>query len=296
MKMKKSLSILATAAGLALAARSGAAPLRVGASLPDLASIAHYLGGDKVEVFSVAKAGSNPHQVEVLPSYMIKVSRAALYLKVGMSLDQWADAIVEGSRNNSLITVDCSQGISVLDKPTGKVDASLGDVHPQGNPHYWLDPANGVVVAGNILEGLKKVDAGNAGFYQANFEKFKTESEAKIKGWKAAMAPLKGEKIITYHSSWAYLADAFGLIVAEHVEPFPGIPPSGSHLAKLVEDIKSNHIKLLLQEPYFKDDAPQFLARQTGIKVVKAPPSCEGTGPQDYWNHFDDLVKKIMGT
>jgi zinc/manganese transport system substrate-binding protein len=292
--MKKPLSILA-AAGLALGYRAVAAPLRVAASIPDLASITRYLGGDKVEVFSISKASSNPHQVEVLPSYMIKVSRAALYLKVGMSLDQWADAIIEGSRNNSLIAVDCSQGIAALEKPAGKIDASLGDVHPQGNPHYWLNPANGIVAAGNILEGLKKADAANAGFYAANFEKFKAETETRIKGWQAKMAPRKGENIITYHSSWAYFADAFGLVVVQHVEPFPGIPPSGSHLAKLVEEIKAKRITLLLQEPYFKDDAPQFLARQTGIKVVKAPPSCEGAGPEDYWKHFDDLIAQITG-
>jgi zinc/manganese transport system substrate-binding protein len=293
MNMKK-LSSLAAAVALAAGA-AGAAPLRIGASIPDLASIAAYLGGDKVEVFSVAKASSNPHQVEVLPSYMIKVSRAALYLKVGMSLDQWADAIVEGSRNNSLVIEDCSQGIPVLDKPTGKVDASLGDVHPQGNPHYWLNPANAAVIAGNILEGLKKADAGNAGLYEANFQKFKTENDAKLKGWLEKMAPMKGQSILTYHSSWAYFADAFSLPILDHVEPFPGIPPSGAHLAKLVDEIKSHKVTLLLQEPYFKDDAPQFLARQTGIKVVKAPPSCEGNGPGDYWKHFDDIVGKITG-
>jgi zinc/manganese transport system substrate-binding protein len=295
MKMKNSSSLL-TAAAFALAVLpASAAKVRIGASIPDLASIARYLGGDKVEVFAIAKANSNPHQVEVLPSYMIKVSRAALYLKVGMSLDQWADAIIDGARANALVVKDCSNGVHVLEKPDGKVDASMGDVHPQGNPHYWLEPANGVVAAGNILEGLKQVDAGNAAVYEANFQKFKSEAEARDKAWKEKLAAWKGRKIITYHSSWAYLADNFGMLVADHVEPFPGIPPSGGHLAKLVEEIKADHIGLLLQEPYFKDDAPQFLARQTGIKVVKAPPSCEGIEAGDYFKHFDDIVAKIAG-
>jgi len=148
--MKKYLFALVMAA-LAGAAPCAAAPLKIAAALPDLGAIASYIGGDKVEVFSIGRNSANPHAVEVLPSYMIKVSRAALYLKVGLALDQWSDAIIDGSRNGKLLTVDCSAGVAALQKPAGKVDASMGDVHPEGNPHYWLDPANGVIIAGNVL-------------------------------------------------------------------------------------------------------------------------------------------------
>jgi len=269
-----------------------AAQLKIAASVPDLASIASYIGGDKVETFSIARGNDNPHFVEVLPSYMIKVSKAALYLKVGLSLDQWADDIIQGSRNSKLVIVDCSADISVLEKP-GKADAILGDVHPQGNPHYWLDPSNGLIIGQNILNALKKYDPENSSYYQANFNNFKKEAENRIKSWKEKMKAFNEQKIISYHSSWVYFATAFDLHIAGNVEPLPGIPPTGKHLSELINLIKSNNIKILLQEPYFPDQSPKFLQRQTGIKIFKFAPSCAGSGKDDYLKHFDDMISQI---
>lgn len=262
------------------------------AALPDHGSIAAYIGGDKVEVSSIAKANSNPHSVEVFPSYMAKVSQAALYLKSGLGLDQWSEAIIDGSRNNKLAVVDCSKGIVVLEKPA-HVDASMGDVHPFGNPHYWLDPRNGIIIGQSIVSGLKAVDPSNETLYESNFARFKTECENKFSEWQSAMKPLDGSKIITYHSSWAYFADAFHLTIIEHVEPFPGIPPTGKHLAQLVELIKKENVTFVLQEPYFPGDAPKFLNKQTGVKVFKFAPSCADVNPDSYLNHFDDIVKQL---
>jgi len=162
------------------------AVIKIAAAIPDLGSIASYLGGDKVEVFSIAKSNANMHTVEVLPSYMIKVSRAKLYLKVGLALDQWSDEIANGSRNNELMMVDCSNGVSVLEKPSGSAAdlGKLGDVHPFGNPHYWLDPSNGMIIASNILAALKKADPDNAEYYQKNFDAFKQETAKRLVGWK----------------------------------------------------------------------------------------------------------------
>ena len=213
---------------------SFAAPIRIVAALPDLGSIASYIGGDKVAVSAIARANSNPHSVEVFPSYMAQVSKASIYLKCGLGLDQWSDAIIDGSRNNKIIAVDCSEGIAVLEKPIGKVDASLGDVHAFGNPHYWLDPENGIVIAQNIAAILQKVDPVNAAYYSSRLVQFRKECLDKISGWKEKLKSLRGAKIMTYHSSWAYFADAFGFSIVAKVEPFPGIPPSGNHLAKLV--------------------------------------------------------------
>ena len=271
------------------------AAIKVVASLPDLGSIAAYIGGDKVEVSSIARANANPHSVEVFPSYMAKVARAALYLKCGLALDQWADAIIDGSRNNHLVIIDCSAGIDVLDKPAGKVDASKGDVHPYGNPHYWLNPANSTVIAQNVLEGLCKIDPANADVYRANLEKFKADCGLKITLWKERLKPLRGKNIISYHSSWAYFADAFGLTIAAMVEPFPGIPPTGKHLAELVDLIKRDNSVFIIQEPYFSDDAPKFLFRQTGIKVFKFAPACSGVQPTSYFDHFEDIINQING-
>ena len=292
--MKKYLLALALVV-FAGALPSAAAPLKVAAALPDLGSIAAYLGGDKVEVFAIGKNNANPHAVEVLPSYMIRVSRAAIYLKVGLALDQWSDAIIDGSRNNKLLVVDCSNGVPVLQKPNGKVTAAMGDVHPEGNPHYWLDPANGLVIADNVLAGLKKADPANAEYYDKNYAGFKAELEKRTAGWKTALAKVSGQKIISYHSSWIYFAAAFNLTIAGNVEPLPGIPPTAKHLAELVELIKRDGISMLLQEMYFPDDAPKFLARQTGIKIFKFSPSCDNVKPDSYFKHFDEIIAQMQG-
>jgi zinc/manganese transport system substrate-binding protein len=296
MNMKKTM-IPKTIGALILASLLGAAPasakIKLAASLTDLASIAAYVGGDEVEVFSIAKANSNPHFVEVLPSYMIKVSRVAVYLKAGLALDQWADAIIEGSRNGKLDVVDCSIGVDVLEKPTGKVDASMGDVHPQGNPHYWLDPANGSLIAGHVRDALTKADPSHAALFEANTKKFQEGNDKKIAEWKARMAPLKGTAIVTYHSSWVYFAKAYDLRIVGMVEPFPGIPPTAKHLQELVDRIKAEKAKILIQEPYYGDADPKFLERQTGIKVYRFTPSCVGTGPDDYFKHFDAMTDAL---
>lgn len=272
-----------------------AAPVKIAAALPDLGSIAAYIGGDKVDVFTIGRNNANPHAVEVLPSYMIKVSRAAIYLKVGLALDQWSDAIIDGSRNSRLIVADCSAGIMPLQKPAGKVDASMGDVHPEGNPHYWLDPANGAVIAGNVLAALKKADPVNSDYYEKNYSRFKAELDKRLAGWKAALSGLAGQKVISYHSSWIYFTTAFNLAIAGNVEPLPGIPPTAKHLAELVDTIKRDHISILLQESYFPDDAPKFLARQTGIKVFNLTPSCDSVKADSYLAHFDELISKLQG-
>ena len=292
--MMKRLVLLITAT-LTGAVPAYAGPVKIAAALPDIGSIASYIGGEKVEVFSIGKSNSNPHAVEVLPSYMIKVSRAAIYLKVGLALDQWSDAIIDGSRNSRLLTVDCSNGIVPLQKPIGKVDASMGDIHPDGNPHYWLDPTNGLIVANNVVAALKRADPSNSHYYDKNYERFKEEAGKHIAAWKSRLAKVSGQKVITYHSSWIYFTSAFNLAIAGTVEPLPGIPPTAKHLAELVEIIKRDGISILLQESYFPDDAPKFLARQTGIKIFKFSPSCADVKPDSYFRHFEEIVAQIEG-
>lgn len=278
------------------------AKVKVAASIPDIASIAAYIGGDEVEAFSIAKAGANPHFVEVLPSYMIKVARASVYLKVGLGLDAWSRDILEGSRNSGILVMDCGgsgeaglPSIQVLDKPTGKVDASQGDVHPQGNPHYWLDPANGPVIAARIAYALSKADPAHAQLFAANAKRFEAECAKRTAEWQSRMAPLKGAAIVTYHSSWAYFAKAFGLRIIGQVEPFPGIPPSAKHLHGLVERIKSEKAAVLIQEPYFGDADAKFLQRQASMRVFRFTPSCDGAGPEDWFRHFDTMTAALSG-
>ena len=155
------------------------AKVKVVASTTDLASIAEFIGGENIDVESISIGTSDPHYVEVLPSYMMKVARADVYLKVGMDLDRWANQIIDGSRNGKLVVVDCSQQIEPLQRPTTKVDASMGDVHPQGNPHYWLDPNNGIVIAEMITNALAEVDGENFVFYAGRLEVFRKTCEEK---------------------------------------------------------------------------------------------------------------------
>lgn len=269
------------------------AKIRIAASIPDLASIAASVGGAEVETFSIAKAGGNPHFVEVLPSHMIRVVRARLYVKAGLGLDPWADAILEGSRNNAVTVVDASAGVPVLEKPAGKVDASRGDVHPQGNPHYWLDPANGIRVAETIRDALQAADPAHAPLYEENAAKFRADAETRIREWKTRMEPLAGAPIVTYHSSWVYFTQAFGLRVVAHVEPFPGIPPTARHLQELVDAIQSSGAKILLQEPYYPDKDPRFLERKTGIRAYRFTPSCRNGDAGEYLAHFDAMVAAL---
>ena len=269
------------------------AKVKVAASLPDLASIASYIGGDRVETFAIARNTSDPHSVEVLPTYMVRVSRADVYLKVGLALDQWADQIIDGARNSGIKVVDCSVGISVLEKPTGKIDASMGDVHPDGNPHYWLDPENGVVIAQTISNALAAVDPAGATVYAANLDKFKADLAQRLPEWKAAASSIANRNIITYHSSWPYFTHAFDFNIVAKIEPVPGIPPTASHLAELLDVIRQDYVKIVIQEPYFADDAANYLARQTSVKVFKLPPSCTGSDAAAYFEHFQQIFDAL---
>lgn len=280
---------------LALAGTPAAAKLRVAASINDLASIAASVGGDQVEVFAIARPTSDPHRVEALPSHMVKVSRAQLFLEVGLGLDQWARAIVDGSRNARLQIVDCSRGVNVIEKPTGKVDASMGDVHPDGNPHYWLDPRNGAIVARTLAETFAKADPANAAAYRARAEAFARQAEGALERGRQRAAQARTRRMFSYHRSWPYLAAAFGIEIVDTVEPVPGIPPTARHLADLVRTAKARNVKLLIQEPYFSTEASRFLARQAGVRAVTASPSCDSPAAGSYLAHIDQVLAALAG-
>jgi zinc/manganese transport system substrate-binding protein len=287
------LSALCAAALLAALPTPAARAVTVVASTNDLASIAASVGGDRVQVAAIARPNADVHRVELLPSYMVRVSRAQLYLKVGLGLDLWADGIIAGSRNARLQVADCSQGVRILERPTGRVDASMGDVHPHGNPHYWLDPANGAVVGRTVAEALAAVDPAHAGEYRARAEAFAREAEAARAHGRQAAAALPARSLLTYHRSWSYFADAFGLEVAATVEPFPGIPPTAKHLAGLVELVRGRGVKVLVQEPYFSAEAGKFLAREAGVRVLVRSASCDRPEAGRYLAHIEGVLRDL---
>jgi zinc/manganese transport system substrate-binding protein len=267
------------------------AKLDVVASSSDLGSIARSIGGDNISVKYIVDGRSDPHFVEVLPSYMVMVSRADLYLKIGLGLDFWASPIIDGSRNGKLKVVDCSDGVDVLEKPSGPVNASMGDIHPQGNPHYWLDPANARIMARNIADGLADADPANAAAYESGLKAFEKQLDEKIAAWQRAAAPLNGLQIITYHNSWPYFCKAFGIKVSGFIEPKPGIEPTASHTAEIIDLMKAQKIVVIGKEPYFSDKAPNSIAAATGGKVINLPPSVGGAdGSDDYFSLFDTLL------
>jgi zinc/manganese transport system substrate-binding protein len=266
------------------------AALRVVAATNDLAALANAVGGERVEVDVVARSDRDPHALEVRPDTMRKAARADVYLAVGLSLDLWSADIVRGSRNRNLLVVDCSEAIEPLEVPAGKVDASMGDVHPEGNPHYWLDPRNGAAVARFLAERFAERDPPHAADYAAGAARLAAEIEARLPAWRAR---LEGGAFVEYHRSWTYLAQRFGMRIAGRVEPLPGIPPSARHLAELAETIRSEQPRVGVRDPYHPDSADEFLARETGMRTIVLPSCCDGPRAEDYLAHFDRIAEAL---
>jgi ABC-type Zn uptake system ZnuABC Zn-binding protein ZnuA len=289
--MKRIFLLLVAVLGVA------AGKVRIVAATTDLQDIAEAIGGDRVTVISIARGNQDPHYVEVLPSYMLKVKKADLYLMVGMELDLWSARIIDGSRNRKLQIVDCSRDIERLEVPTRKVDASLGDIHRFGNPHYWLDPANGKVIAQTIAEALIQVDPTGRQVFEANLDAFKESIDAQLASWEEEYAALRGRKIIFYHNSWPYFTSRFGLVTLQFLEPKPGVPPSPAHLNRLLDVIDQAGVKVVGMESYFSDQAPRFLADKMGAQVVKLAQSVGALpGVDSYLDIFEYNLKTLTKT
>ncbi len=262
--------------------------VKVVTSTSDLAAITREIGGNLVKVESIARGNQDPHYIEVLPSHMLKVKRADIYLKVGMELDLWADKIIGGSRNRDLVIVDCSENIKALEIPTGQIDASMGDIHRFGNPHYWLDPLNGPVIAESIVRALSLKYPENTAKYEDNLRTFIEAIRKYQESWSVKYADLKGVELIYYHNTWAYFNHRFGLQVLDFVEPKPGIMPTPNHVDHLVKLIQNKQLKVLAMEPYFSDKAPNYLVQKTDIKVVKLAPS---VGAQEGTDSYLEMIQ-----
>lgn len=250
---------------------AAAGPVKVVTSIPDFAVIATAIGGGEVEAESIVKGNRDVHGVELLPSFFVKIRRADVYAKVGLDLDLWAQQLIDGSRNATLVVVDVSKHIQPIEVPTFKVDASHGDLHRHGNPHYWLDPLATRAIADALLEGLVRVRPEAAERFRANADAYVTQIEAATVRWKEQLAPFAGTRVISFHNSWPYFAQRFDLIVVDFLEPKPGVPPTPSHVAELQALLDSGSVKAILMESYFDDRVPKMLERTTGTPLVKVP-------------------------
>ncbi|HBF13503.1 MAG TPA: zinc ABC transporter substrate-binding protein [Deltaproteobacteria bacterium] len=277
------------------------AKLKVVTTTSDLASIASLVGGDLIEVKSLGKGTQDPHFLDAKPSYTVLVSQADLLIAVGLELEiGWMPVLQTQSRNpkvqiNQRGYLEAWQEIPFLEIPSGRVDRSMGDVHSIGNPHYWLNPQNGLIMAKNIADRLKELDPQNAEIYQKNLNAFQTELQSRISAWQSQLKGMRGQKIITYHKTFNYFAEWAGLDVAGHIEPKPGIPPNAKHILEVQDQIRREHILLVITEA-FNDPKPGLeLSKKTGAKNIMLPTAVGGEPEiKTYFDLFDVIVKKII--
>jgi zinc/manganese transport system substrate-binding protein len=303
--MKRLVAVLFTALVLPVCSQSVLAKVRIVSTLDDFASIAASIGGDQIQAESLAKGYQDPHFVDAKPSFILKLSRADLLIVAGLELEiGYLPPLIDQSRNEKVHPgnagyLDVSNGCEILQRPTTQVTRAMGDVHPFGNPHYWLDPENGRVIARSIASKLTELDPANRSVYEKNLAEFEAKLGAKDREWKAKLAPFNGAKIVTFHNSWPNFAKHFGLVVAGQIEPKPGIPPTPSHTLEIINLIRSEKIRVILVEPYFDTKTPKYIASKTEAKVLVFYPSVGGTPEiKDYFSLFDtdiDALVKVLG-
>jgi len=275
---------------------AAAEPISVVTTTADLAAIVKAVGGDRVAVESIAKGYQDPHFVEAKPSYVRIVNRARMLFNVGLELEVgWLPLLIQGSRNPSLVVVDLSPGVSVLEKPSGPISRAQGDVHPLGNPHYWLDPRNGVIMARRVAQELKTVAPGESATFEQNLKTFENDLGVRRKRWEEQMATLRGTEIVTYHKEWEYLMRWLGLSIIGYVEDKPGIPPSPRHLEELVQTMQQRKVKALIASNYTNPNVPRSIAEKTGAKLLVLPTSVGGEETiRNYGELFDAIVGKLV--
>jgi len=293
----KLIFLLISSLGILTTVHAGT--IKVVTTTTDLKSITELVGGNKVSVSSIATGYQNPHFVDPKPSYIISLSKADLFVTVGLDLEiGWSPQLLSSSRNTKIQKgaggyVDASQGIGLLQVPSA-ANRAEGDIHIYGNPHYWLDPLNGKVIARNIATGLERVDPSNKSTYETNLQAFFKKIDDKMKDWQSKMAPFKGTKIIAYHNEWVYLETRFGLNIVDFMEPKPGIPPSPSQLVKVIKEIKANSIKVIISSPYFTTSSSDVVAKQTGVKELTLATSVGAFDPiKNYFDLFDYDIQQL---
>lgn len=276
------------------------ATLNVVTSTEDLAALTQAVGGNTVTVKSLTRGTADPHFAQAKPSMIRDVYQADLLVVVGAELEVgWMPALLQSARNSKVQPgnpgyLDLSATVTLLNKASGPVTRDLGDVHAAGNPHYWLDPNNGILMARAIAQRLSHLDNPHSQDYERQLAAFEQQAQIKIAAWKTALAPLANKPVMSYHTSFSYLANAFGFHIVAEVEPKPGISPSAAYLTQLISRIKEQRISVLIMEPYYEQRSARYLNEQTGVRVVTLPQSV-GATPQikTYFDLFDGIVTAL---
>jgi ABC-type Zn uptake system ZnuABC Zn-binding protein ZnuA len=302
----------------------------------DLASIARAIAGEHATVRSLCTGKEDPHFLQAKPSYIVMARDADLWIRVGMELEiGWESPILDGARNTTIRVgakghLDASERVRRLEVPTTRISRGMGDIHPQGNPHYWLDPLNGRIVAKSIATRLEHLFPQYANDFRENLKAFQKaldehmfgkalvermggaklwtlelkkgldsslrslHLESQLGGWKGRMRPFQGESILTYHRSWSYFADRFSLNVADELESKPGIPPSPGHVLEVIRKVKEQKISILLMEPFYSRKSPDLVASKTGIRAIVSANSVGGEpAAKDYLSMIENIVDKL---
>jgi zinc/manganese transport system substrate-binding protein len=276
------------------------AKLNIVVTTPDLASIAKEVGGDKVEITTLARPTEDPHFVDAKPSFIVKLNKADALIEGGAELEVgWLPALLAGARNDKLASgqpgrILCNEGVRMLEVPS-QLTRAEGDIHPAGNPHFVVDPANARIIALHLVEAFSKLDANSAAAFQANGKKFTDALDAKLAEWTTKLSPFRGGKVVSYHKSWPYFAERFGLEMDIFLEPKPGIPPSPAHLADVIAKMKEQHARVIIVDPYLNRKTAETVARSTEATVVdvaQMPGGVKGT-EAGYIALMDYLVNSL---
>ena len=285
---------------LAVIPAEAVSKINVMTTTEDLVALAREVGGDLVTVDSIAKGYQDPHFVEPKPSFLLKLQKADLLVVVGLQLEiGWLPPLITQSRNSKIQQggagyVDASLHAAILEIPQGQITRAMGDVHPLGNPHYWLDPQNGKRIAKDLSEAFSRARPNDRAYFEQRLADFTSRLDAAMQRWQSQMAPYKGTKVVTYHRSFPNFADRFGLDIIGYVEPRPGIPPSPQHTLDLMNEMKRQNVKLVLVEPYFDLKTPNAIGRDTGAQVLVMPPSVGGVKEvTDYIKLFDYDIARL---
>lgn len=276
------------------------AQLKVVTSTTDLADIAKAVGGNRITVRHIGEGYQDPHFIEAKPSFVLQLRNADVWAFVGLDLEAgWMPLLLDGARNPKIRRggtghVDVSRAIPLLDVPRGAVDRGQGDVHPLGNPHYWLDPANARRIARLFRDKFIQLDRANAAGYTASTVAFEAKLTAAERAWQPQLAVISGKPVVAWHTSWRYLANYTKMNIVGYMEPKPGVPPSPAHLAGLIQTIKRTGAKVIIMEPFYSRKTADFVASKTGIKVLILPPSVGGVrGLDDYVGLMKSDIEKL---
>jgi len=297
--MKRTLvSILTLLALSAVGASPALAELRVVTTTTDLGYFARTIGGNRAHVDTICQGTQDPHFVQARPSYMVTLSRADLVVAVGLELEVgWLPSLVQGARNPAINPgrpgyLEAATAIHPIDVPRGGVDRSRGDIHPFGNPHFWLDPANAKLAAHAIAERMAQLDADNAAFFRANERAFEQRVDRALPRWTQQMAPFRGTKIASYHATFNYFHRRFGLDAIGYLEDRPGIPPSPGHLVDLIRQMREQHVGVIFHESYYDHATSDMVAGRASAHVLNLPTSVGGANGI---NSYEQLIDYIIG-